>query len=196
MATQVLTPDAVLTATNLTGATPASLAAQDTSWAAVTSNTAGTDLIVSMPTPAGQLTGQQTITVQARKNATGGSAASFTIAVREGGVDKAVSPSITVDSTTGSVHTFTWDSSILADPSGAGVEIHLVGAASGGKPADRRTIGFGYVGWTANYSLEVVGRPKVWTGSAFTAKPAKVWNGTSWVEKPMKVWNGLSWVPA
>ena len=37
------------------------------------------------------------------------------------------------------------------------------------------------------------GRPKVWNGSAWVAKPVKVWNGSVWVEKPMKVWNGSAW---
>jgi hypothetical protein len=38
------------------------------------------------------------------------------------------------------------------------------------------------------------GRPKVWTGSAWVAKPAKVWSGSAWVEKPVKVWSGSAWV--
>lgn len=35
---------------------------------------------------------------------------------------------------------------------------------------------------------------KVWTGSAFVAKPAKVWTGSAWVEKPVKTWSGSAWV--
>lgn len=35
---------------------------------------------------------------------------------------------------------------------------------------------------------------KVWTGSAFVAKPAKVWTGAAWVEKPVKTWSGSAWV--
>jgi hypothetical protein len=49
--------------------------------------------------------------------------------------------------------------------------------------APRRTI----------YSFSI-GRPKVWTGSAWVKKPAKVWNGSAWVEKPVKVYNGSTWV--
>jgi len=37
------------------------------------------------------------------------------------------------------------------------------------------------------------GYPKVWTGSAWTKKPAKVWNGTTWAQKPVKVWTGSIW---
>lgn len=38
------------------------------------------------------------------------------------------------------------------------------------------------------------GKMKVWTGSAWVAKPVKVWNGSAWVEKPLKYWNGSAWV--
>lgn len=41
-----------------------------------------------------------------------------------------------------------------------------------------------------------VGRPKVWSGTAWVAKPLKVWNGTAHVEKPMKVWTGSAWKTA
>jgi hypothetical protein len=39
-----------------------------------------------------------------------------------------------------------------------------------------------------------ISRFKIWTGSAWTLKPAKVWSGSAWVEKPAKVWNGSMWV--
>lgn len=35
---------------------------------------------------------------------------------------------------------------------------------------------------------------RVWSGSAWVAKPLKVWNGSTWVAKPLKVWNGSAWV--
>ena len=38
------------------------------------------------------------------------------------------------------------------------------------------------------------GSVKVWTGSAWVAKPVKVWNGSTWVTKPLKRWNGVAWV--
>lgn len=38
------------------------------------------------------------------------------------------------------------------------------------------------------------GSVKVWTGSAWVAKPVKVWNGSTWVTKPLKRWNGAAWV--
>jgi hypothetical protein len=39
----------------------------------------------------------------------------------------------------------------------------------------------------------VLGRAKVWNGSAWNLKPVKVWSGAAWVEKPLKVWNGSAW---
>lgn len=38
------------------------------------------------------------------------------------------------------------------------------------------------------------GNVKVWTGTAFTAKPVKVWTGSAWVVKPVKRWSGTAWV--
>lgn len=38
------------------------------------------------------------------------------------------------------------------------------------------------------------GRPKVYVGGVWTAKPLKVYSGGSWVEKPVKRYNGSSWV--
>jgi hypothetical protein len=40
------------------------------------------------------------------------------------------------------------------------------------------------------------GRPKVWSGTAWDAKPSKVWNGTANVEKPTKAWTGTEWRPS
>ena len=38
------------------------------------------------------------------------------------------------------------------------------------------------------------GQIKVWTGTAWVAKPVKVWTGTAWVTKPVKYYNGTTWV--
>lgn len=43
-------------------------------------------------------------------------------------------------------------------------------------------------------AASTTGQIKVWTGSAFEAKPMKVWNGSSWETKPVKHWNGSAWV--
>jgi len=35
---------------------------------------------------------------------------------------------------------------------------------------------------------------KVWSGSAWVAKPAKAWSGSAWAAKPVKVWSGSAWI--
>lgn len=42
--------------------------------------------------------------------------------------------------------------------------------------------------------VPVGGNVKVYTGSAFTVKPAKASTATGWVQKPVKWWNGTTWV--
>jgi hypothetical protein len=54
----------------------------------------------------------------------------------------------------------------------------------------------GSVSGAVSMHMDLLGKVKVWNGSAFIAKPMKVWDGTAWVEKPMKVWNGSAWVDA
>lgn len=49
-------------------------------------------------------------------------------------------------------------------------------------------------GWVGPIASPASGDAKVWSGTAWAAKPVKVWNGTAWVKKPVKVWNGTSWV--
>jgi hypothetical protein len=36
---------------------------------------------------------------------------------------------------------------------------------------------------------------KVWSGSAWVARPAKVWSGTAWAEKTVRYWTGTAWEP-
>ena len=37
------------------------------------------------------------------------------------------------------------------------------------------------------------GKAKIWTGTAWVAKPVKVWSGSAWVAKPVKFWTGTAW---
>jgi len=50
--------------------------------------------------------------------------------------------------------------------------------------------------WAAGgfYLIEDGGRPKVWDGSEWEAKPLKVWSGSAWETKPLKRWDGSAWV--
>jgi hypothetical protein len=51
------------------------------------------------------------------------------------------------------VFEFVWDAALLEDASGAGVEIVIVGTATGGAPASRRTIDIGAVEWVATVEV-------------------------------------------
>ena len=40
------------------------------------------------------------------------------------------------------------------------------------------------------------GKPKVWNGTSWAAKPAKFWDGSAWVTKPMLGFDGTDWIPS
>lgn len=43
-------------------------------------------------------------------------------------------------------------------------------------------------------AVSASGRPKIYDGSDFVAKPLKVWDGSAWNEKPVKVYDGSDFV--
>lgn len=163
MATELLLPDAVLTATNLT----ANIADLDEGvsnfddvYATNDAGNANTLLVLSFPTPSGTLnTGAdlQTFRARVRKNATGGNNPTVRIEVREGGTIRANSTNTTVTSLTGDDITFTWDASVLALQNGVDVEIAISqqGGGSGGNPGNRRWIETDTADWTADYTEPV-----------------------------------------
>lgn len=171
MATELLLPDAVVTATNLT-ANIANLdegvGSFDGVYATTQSSNANTLLILSFPTPSGDLTlgaGLQTFRARVRKNAGGGSNPSVRLEVRENGVLRANSTNTTVTSTTGVNITFTWDASVLNLQTGVDVEIGIAqqSGGSGGNPNNRRWIETDTADWTADYIVPVGG-----TGFSFS----------------------------
>jgi hypothetical protein len=164
MATELLLPDAVITATNLT----ADIANLDEGvdnfdgvYATNNGANANTLLVLSFPTPSGDLTlgaGLQTFRARVRKNATGGNNPTVRIEVREGGTIRANSGNTTITSLTGENISFTWDASVLALQTGVDVEIGIAQQAggSGGNAANRRWIETDTADWNADY-IEVVG---------------------------------------
>jgi hypothetical protein len=164
MATELLLPDAVITATNLT----ADIANLDEGvdnfdgvYATNNGANANTLLALSFPTPSGDLTlgaGLQTFRARVRKNATGGNNPTVRIEVRESGTIRANSENTTVTSLTGVDITFTWNASVLALQTGVNVEIGIAqqGGGSGGGPANRRWIETDTADWNADY-IEVAG---------------------------------------
>jgi hypothetical protein len=160
MATELLLPDAVITATNLT----ADIANLDEGvdnfdgvYATTNGANANTLLVLSFPTPSPDLTlgaNLQTFRARVRKNATGGNNPTVRIEVRESGTIRANSTNTTVTSLTGVDITFTWDASVLALQTGVNVEIGIAQQAggSGGNAANRRWIETDTADWNADYT--------------------------------------------
>jgi len=164
MATELLLPDAVITATNLT----ANIADLDEGvdnfdgvYATTNAINANTLLVLSFPTPSGSLNlgaNLQTFRARVRKNSTGGNNPTVRIEVREDGTIRANSGNTTVTSLTGVDITFTWDASVLNLQDGADVEIGIAQQAggAGGNANNRRWIETDTADWTADY-IEPVG---------------------------------------
>jgi hypothetical protein len=162
MATELLLPDAVITATNLT-ANIANLDEGVSNFDGVYATVltpaanANTLLVLSFPTPSPDLTlgaNLQTFRARVRKNATGGNNPTVRIEVRESGTIRANSENTTVTSLTGVDITFTWDASALVLQTGEDVEIGIAQQAggAGGGPANRRWIETDTADWTADYT--------------------------------------------
>jgi hypothetical protein len=165
MATELLLPDAVITATNLT----ANIANLDEGvsnfdgvYATTNSANSNTLLVLSFPTPSNDLTlgaNLQTFRARVRKNATGGNNPTVRIEVRESGTIRANSGNTTVTSLTGVDITFTWDASVLNLQNGTNVEIGIAqqGGGQGGAGANRRWIETDTADWNADYNAVLGG---------------------------------------
>lgn len=164
MATEILLPDAVLTATNLT----ANIADLDEGvdnfdgvYATQGGANANTLLVLSFPTPSGDLTlgeNLQTFRARVRKNAIDGNDPTVRIEVRENGTIIANSTNTTVTSLTGENITFTWDATVLALQTGVDVEIGIAqqSGGQGGNAGNRRRIEIDTADWIADYIEPVV----------------------------------------
>lgn len=128
-----------------------------------------TQLVLTLPTPSGLLTSGaslQTFRARVRKNASGGSTVTFRFEIWENGSSTGtVSGDITLSSTTGVTESFTWDSSVLANIDGSGVEIALSqqNGGQGGNPNNRRWMEVDALDWVADYT-----EPVTATGYSFS----------------------------
>lgn len=164
MATEILIPDAVLTATNLT----ANIANLDEGvdnfdgvYATTNSGNANTVLVLSFPTPSGTLTsgvGIQTFRARVRKNANAGNNVVPVIQVRDNGVIKSSQTFTALTNTTPVNLTFNWDASTLDLQTGENVEIAIVqnSGGAGGGANNRRWLETDAADWIANYVEPVV----------------------------------------
>jgi hypothetical protein len=165
MATELLLPNTVITATNLTADINdlnEGVDNFDDVYATAGDANSNTLLVLGFPSPSGDLTlgsNLQTFRARVRKNDTGGNDPTVRIEVREDGTIRANSDDITVTSTTGVNIEFNWDASVLNLQSGIDVEIGIAQQAggSGGPPGNRRRIEIDTAEWTADFIEVVVG---------------------------------------
>ena len=160
MATELLLPDAVVTSSNLNasiGDLDEGVDNFDGVYATTQGSNGNTLLVLSFPTPSGSLTsgaGLQTFRARVRKNASGGNTTTVRFEIYENGSPVGtVSGDTTISSTTGVDISFTWDSSVLANVDGSGVEIGIAqqSGGQGGPPGNRRWIEVDTADWTADY---------------------------------------------
>jgi GH25 family lysozyme M1 (1,4-beta-N-acetylmuramidase) len=149
-----LSPDAILSQSGFTEIVPVSYLQDDPdtfdgNWAVTTTNGNST-LLVSFPTPPQTLTGTQTIKVAFRSNGSTESGATVIFSVQENGNLVASSSVQTIPALTGTARSFTFDASLLADPTGASVDVYVnITGSSSGK--NRGTIDVGAIEWDYTY---------------------------------------------
>ena len=152
---QDLNPDGVVyTITSMTGAVATvqdDPDSPDASWlVGDCGNCVNTDGQMSFATPTDAPTtgaGLQTFRVWAlRKNNSAGQP-TLTIHLYENGTDLANNGGVSVSSTTGEMHTFTWNASLLTNADGSGVEIFVNCPHSGGAPGGRNNCDYDAVEW-------------------------------------------------
>lgn len=154
MATQRLTPGAILERVNLTGQLSAiqdDPDSPDNSW--LTASNVGSDVFlrVSFPTPGGDLTGTQEIRAQVRKTSAS-NAPTCELFVYQGGVQLAsISGPTTISGVT--VVSGTFDASLITDP--VNIEARINGVAGGGSPSKRASLEVGAIEFNATYQVAV-----------------------------------------
>lgn len=160
MATESLYPDAIISATNLSGSVadidddPDS---PDGAWLTAPGNNNNTDVRVSMPTPTGVPNtgaGLQSIRVLVRKtnHSTDPSAVVELFETGGGSALATVVASTSVGSTSGVVLSGTFDASLLSTADGSAVEVRVSGTTGGGNPGNRASLEVGAIEWVADYS--------------------------------------------
>lgn len=124
-------------------------------WADAVDETSDTIAHVSFNTPTGNPTqgaNLQNFKVYARKTATAGTNPTIVISLYENGGEITAGSAVEVTSETGQLFTFTWDAAALSNADGSGVECYILGDASTGKPANRRSVDIDACEWNVDYS--------------------------------------------
>jgi hypothetical protein len=156
MATQRLAPDAILEEINLSGAVSViqdDPDSPDGNWLTASANNSNTSLRVSFPTPNQSLDAGsvQNIHVLVRKSVGQSGTPTASIELWESG--SLISTIVGSTNITGSmVLSGSFDKSVLADTTGAGVEIRVNGVSVGGNPNTRATVEVGAIEWNVVYT--------------------------------------------
>lgn len=132
-------------------------ATPDAAWAVATSNNVATSVRLGFPTPAGNPTGVQTFRARVRQTSTSGTGTpTARLELWENGVLVAAgtNQNVTVVGGDGQQISEAFDLAglTLSDPTGASVEVLIVGTQSGGSPAVRSAVDIGAAAWDAIYT--------------------------------------------
>lgn len=101
--------------------------------------------------------GLQEFRCRFRTTGTGSNPGSVSVDLYENGVLRAtLLPATAISSTAGIVYSLTWDSSILTDQTGAGVELLFTNTSSGGKATGRESVAVGAVEWNLDEATATV----------------------------------------
>lgn len=149
--TLILKPDEIKSQINVTGGLSNILTA-DSNWLTAIDKKANTEFVASFPTPPGQLVGgakDQLYRIQFRKTSASTVHPKGRISFFENGVLISRTTLFDVTSTVGTVFRFTFDSALLQDPTGAGIEVKVEGFVSTGTGEDISTVEFGLAEYTA-----------------------------------------------
>jgi len=189
LATERLSPDAILELTNLTGTVseiqddPDS---PDTNWLDGVSNNADSVCRASFPTPTGNPTvgaNLQEFRVLVRKFGGTGTPTAYVALYENGYLIRAGSE---VDVTGALVISLTWNASEIGTANGSLVECRLYGTKAGGAPSVRATVEVGAVEWNVVYTAGPT--PDAYNKLLYTSEPPvpNAWNqlkqeaGTGW----------------
>ena len=160
MATELLLPDGIVTAVNLTasfGDLDEGVDNFDGVYATNNGSNSNTLIVFSFPTPTGSLNNGpnlQRFRARVRKNATGGATTTVQLQVWENGSLIIGFGQTTIVSTTGVDVALTWNANLISLQDGSNVEfgVSQFTGGQGGNPNNRRWIEVDAVDWSADYN--------------------------------------------
>ena len=165
MAAERQAPDAILVQTNLTGAVtdidedPDS---PDGNWL-TTPGGSNIELVTTFGTPTGNPTagaGLQEFKAWVRRTNNSARVPTMIFEVYDdGSLHATLETDVDVSSTSGEMHSGTWDASGLSSADGSTVELRITAARTGGSLGDRNCVEIGAVEWNVDYAAAAAGTP-------------------------------------